>query len=61
MNDPTVQDHLMTVLDSLQQLIEFAAGYRARLEAMGYSPTVAEQLSAHVLWKMQEQAMGGAR
>jgi nitrogen fixation/metabolism regulation signal transduction histidine kinase len=47
--------------DTLAEQAEMAAGYRARLETMGWSPTVAEQLAAAVLVHMQAKMLGEAK
>lgn len=43
---PSIAVSLANMADTLQTLIEASAGYREKLEAAGYSPTVAEQLAA---------------
>lgn len=60
MSDTTTQDALMGLQDLLAQYAEMVAGYRARLEAMGWSPTAAEWCALQVLLAMQAKILGGA-
>lgn len=53
---PTLDEAFMTALDMAKRFGELAAGYRANLEALGYSPTAAEQASLHLLMLMQAKA-----
>lgn len=45
------------IVDELLVLAEAATGYKARLEAMGWSPTAAEQLAANVLAQQNQTAL----
>lgn len=45
----------MNVMDVARQCAEAAQGYRAQLEAMGFSPTAAEQAALHLLLAMQQR------
>lgn len=45
-----------SLLDQAIILAETATGYRARLEAAGWSPTAAEQVAQHFLMSMQAVA-----
>ncbi len=58
MSDTEVTEAFNAMQDTLTAQAEMAAGYRARLETMGWSPTVAEQLAAAVLVQMQTKMLG---
>lgn len=52
----TVVDVLATRADDLRLLVESAAGYRAMIEAAGFTPQSAEILAANYLLLMQANA-----
>lgn len=44
--EPSLAETMAEVLDGLGPIAEAGAGYRAQLEEVGFSPTVAEQVAA---------------
>lgn len=45
--------------ESLDPFIEFAVGYKTKLENQGFSPTAAEQVALSMLVSLQTKAIQG--
>lgn len=54
---PTMAETMAQVYENMLHLAETAQGYRAALEGMGWSPTMAEQIAAHFLIQLHETAL----
>ena len=50
--EKTMAEQMVEFADGLDRLREMAVGFRAKLLSDGYSPPVAEQVSAHLMISM---------
>jgi len=57
---PTLDESLADISEALDPIRAAAVGYRAKLEADGYSPTMAEQMSAQLHALLMAKAFGFA-
>ena len=60
MTDPhDTAEALLAVSNALDPLVDMVAGYRAKLELAGYSPSMAEAMSAQLHGQMVARIIGG--
>jgi hypothetical protein len=57
MADKTPAENMLEALEGFKQLEELARGFRAHLEAGGWSETMAELIAANMLIEFQKKAI----
>jgi hypothetical protein len=56
-DEPTMAETMAQMHENMLHLAETAQGYKVALEAMGWSPTMAEQIAGHFLIQLHEMAL----